>query len=167
MSDKLKPKVIIYSDGSARKNPYGCGGYGVIVEKYDENGELLSYEEFMEAFSIATNNTMELMGAITGFENIREPSDITLYTDSQYITKAFNDDWIKSWKKNKWKTSAKKDVKNISLWKRLLKAMKGHDITIIWVKGHSGNLYNERADTLAQAAADGIKSLKKDGVYEF
>lgn len=108
---------------------------------------------------------MELLGVITGLEALKEPCDVTVTTDSQYIANAFNQHWVDGWLKKNWKGAANKPVKNVDLWKRLLAAMKPHDVTFNWVKGHAGHPENERCDTLATAAADS-DNLAVDEEYE-
>ena len=98
---------------------------------------------------------MELMAAIIGFEALNRPCDVELYSDSKYLTDAFNQHWIDGWIKKGWKRGKNEPVKNTDLWKRLLKAVEPHKVTYIWVKGHDGHLMNERCDTLATTAADG------------
>jgi ribonuclease HI len=102
---------------------------------------------------------MELMGVITGFEALTKPCEVTVVSDSKYVTDAFNQKWIESWVRNNWRTAGKKEVKNIDLWKRLLEAVKPHQFTFVWVKGHAGHPENERCDELATKAADGDNLL--------
>ncbi len=135
-------KVNIYSDGACSKNP-GPGGYGVILE-YNGHESVLSGGE-----ENTTNNKMELMGVIIGLEALKEPCDVVIVTDSKYITDSFNKGWIDSWQKKNWKKSDGKEVLNIELWKRLLKAMEGHKVKFVHVMGHRGHSYNERCDKLA------------------
>ena len=97
---------------------------------------------------------MELMGVIAGLEALIRPCDIDLYSDSQYVVKAFTEHWIDGWLKKNWKLNTSNPVKNIDLWKRLLEAKKPHQITFHWIKGHAGHSQNERCDTLATQAAD-------------
>lgn len=156
-------KVTIYTDGSARGNPDGPGGYGTILEYIDTKGQVHK-REFSAGYKKTTNNRMELMAAIVGLEALIKPCQVELYSDSQYLVKAFNDHWINGWLKNNWKNSKKEPVKNIDLWKRLLKAMEPHQVTYIWVKGHAGHPGNERCDQLATAAADGTNLLVDPGV---
>ncbi len=151
--------VILYTDGSSRGNP-GRGGYGARLEFTDNEGKL-HVREFSEGFIETTNNRMELLGAIVGLEALIKPCKVKLYSDSQYLVKAFNDNWIDGWIKRGWKNSQKEPVKNIDLWKRLLKAKEMHEVTFIWVKGHNGHPGNERCDELATLAADG-DNLKVD-----
>lgn len=147
-------KVYIYTDGSARGNPDGPGGYGTIL-KYIAPDGMVHEREFSCGYKKTTNNRMELMAAIVGLETLTKPCDVELYSDSQYLIKAFNEGWLDSWIKKGWKRGKNEPVKNVDLWKRLLKAAEPHHITWIWVKGHDGHEYNERCDTLATTAADG------------
>ena len=151
-------KVTIYTDGSARGNPEGPGGYGTIVHYVDPKGELHE-REFFAGYKKTTNNRMELMAAIVGLEALTKPCEVELISDSKYVTDAFNQRWIEGWQKRGWKGSAGRAVKNIDLWQRLLKAMEPHQVTFIWVKGHAGHLENERCDKLATSAADGDNLL--------
>ena len=146
-------KALIWTDGAARGNPNGPGGYGAIVKVTDENGGTSEYE-LSAGYDKTTNNRMELMGVITALESLKSPSVVTVTSDSQYVIKAFNDNWIAGWLKRGWVNSSKEPVKNIELWKRLLEAVKPHEITWVWVKGHEGHAENERCDTLATSAAD-------------
>ena len=102
---------------------------------------------------------MELMAAIIGLEALRKPCRVDLYSDSKYLTDAFNQKWIDSWQKNNWKTSSGSAVKNRELWERLLRAMEPHAVSFHWVKGHDGHPENERCDQLATSAADGDELL--------
>lgn len=147
-------RVIIYTDGAARGNPDGPGGYGTILQYTDAAGTLHE-REFSAGYKKTTNNRMELMAAIVGLEALIKPCQVDLYSDSKYLTDAFNQHWIESWVKKGWKTSSKSPVKNRELWERLLKAMEPHQVTYHWVKGHDGHPENERCDTLATSAADG------------
>ena len=155
-------KVTIYSDGAARGNPEGPGGYGTVIHFIDSKGEL-HVREYSAGYEKTTNNRMELMGAIVGLEALTKPCQVTLVSDSKYVTDAFNQNWVDGWLKNNWKNSAKKPVKNIELWKRLLRAKQMHDVTFVWVKGHDGHPENERCDELATSAADGDNLLIDDG----
>ena len=147
-----KPKVTLYSDGSSRGNP-GPGGYGTILQFRDSAGELHE-REYSGGFPDTTNNRMELMGVITGLENLKKPCSVTVITDSQYVVKAFNEGWLKSWQRKNWMRTKTEEVKNVDLWKRLLDAAKPHELTFEWVRGHNGHPENERCDALATAAAD-------------
>ena len=117
--------VEIYSDGSARGNPDGPGGYGTILRYVDAKGEVHE-KELSAGYDKTTNNRMELMGAIVGLEALNRPCDVEMFSDSQYVIKAFNDKWIDGWIKKGWKTAGNKPVKNVELWKRLLAAAEPH-----------------------------------------
>ena len=155
MTDK-KFKVEIYTDGAARENPDGPGGYGCILRYTDAKGHLHE-REFSEGFRKTTNNRMELMAAIVGLENLIRPCEVTLYSDSQYLTNAFNKHWIENWIKHGWKRGKDKELKNADLWKRLYEAAAPHDVEFVWVRGHAGNELNERCDELATSAADNAR----------
>ncbi len=146
--------VKIYTDGSARGNPDGPGGYGCVLQYTDSRGELHE-REFSAGYKKTTNNRMELMAAIVGLEALIRPCQVELYSDSKYLTDAFNQRWIDGWIKKGWKRGKNEPVKNVDLWKRLLAAMKPHQVTFHWVKGHDGHPENERCDHLATSAADG------------
>ncbi len=146
--------VEIYTDGSARGNPDGPGGYGVVLQFVDSKGELHE-KEYSAGYKKTTNNRMELMAAIAALEQLLKPCEVTLYSDSQYLVNAFQQNWIGTWQKKGWKRAGKEPVKNVDLWKRLLKAMEPHTVEFIWVRGHDGHEMNERCDGLATAAADG------------
>lgn len=146
--------VKIYTDGAARGNPDGPGGYGVILSCTDTKGEEHT-KELSQGYVKTTNNRMELMAAIVGLEALNRPCRVELYSDSRYLVNAFNQHWIDTWLENNWLNSQKKPVKNQDLWKRLLKAKEPHQVQFIWVKGHDGNPKNERCDQLATQAADG------------
>ncbi len=144
--------VTLYSDGSSRGNP-GPGGYGTIL-RYRAPSGTVHEKEFSAGFSCTTNNRMELLGAIVGLEALKRPCNVTLYSDSQYLVNAFNQNWVAGWLKRGWKNAQKQPVKNVDLWKRLLAAKEPHTVTFVWVKGHAGHAENERCDALATAAAD-------------
>ena len=146
--------VKIYTDGSARGNPDGPGGYGVVMEYTDTKGTL-HVKELSAGYKKTTNNRMELLAAIAGLEALNRPCEVELYSDSQYLVKAFNEHWIDGWIKKGWKRGKNEPVKNTDLWKRLLKAKAPHHVEFIWVKGHDGHPQNERCDRLATTAADG------------
>lgn len=146
-------KVTIYTDGSARGNPDGPGGYGTILSYIDGNGTE-HLREYSQGYKKTTNNRMELLAAIVGLEALLRPCEVTLYSDSQYLVKAFNDHWLEGWIKKGWKRGKNEPVKNVDLWKRLLKAKEPHNVEFVWVKGHAGHPQNERCDELATSAAD-------------
>lgn len=155
--------VKIYTDGSARGNPDGPGGYGCVLHFTDSQGKLHE-RELSAGYRRTTNNRMELMAAIVGLEALLRPCQVELYSDSKYLVDAFNQHWIDSWLKKGWKRGKNEPVKNVDLWQRLLKAKAPHQVTFIWVKGHAGHPMNERCDTLATTAADGDNLLVDPGV---
>ena len=156
-------KVQIYTDGAARGNPDGPGGYGVVLHYIDQKGVL--HERTLSAGYVrTTNNRMELMAAIAGLEALNRPCEVELYSDSKYLTDAFNQRWIDNWVRNNWKRGKRGPVKNIDLWQRLLEAKTPHRVTFIWVKGHAGHPQNERCDQLATSAADGTELLVDEGL---
>ena len=138
--------IVIHTDGACSGNP-GPGGRGAVLE-YKGHKKTLSGNN-----QKTTNNRMELTAAIEALEALNRPSKIDLFTDSKYVRDGITV-WISKWKKNKWKTSARKPVKNLDLWIRLESAIDIHQVNWHWVKGHSGNPGNEEADKLAQKAID-------------
>lgn len=146
-------KVKIFTDGAARGNPDGPGGYGVVLQFVDSKGTLHE-KEYSAGYKKTTNNRMELMAAIVGLEALNRPCEVELYSDSKYLVDAFNQHWIEGWIKKGWKRGKNEDVKNVDLWKRLLEAKKQHRVEFCWVKGHAGHPENERCDVLATTAAD-------------
>ncbi len=156
-------KVVIYTDGAARGNPDGPGGYGTVLRYTAADGKVYE-KEISCGYRKTTNNRMELMAAIAGLEALNRPCEVELHSDSKYLVDAFNRHWIDSWLKNNWKKSDKKPVKNIDLWTRLLKAKEPHAVTFVWVKGHDGDPLNERCDQLATSAADGEDLIEDPGL---
>ena len=157
-------KVKIYTDGAARGNPDGPGGYGTVLEYVDTKGELHT-KELSQGYKKTTNNRMELMAVIAGLEALNRPCQVELYSDSRYLVDAFNQHWIDGWLKKGWKRGKNEPVKNVDLWKRLLSAKEKHQVKFIWVKGHDGHPQNERCDKLATSAADGSE-LIEDTIVE-
>ena len=145
----LSKRVTIHTDGACSGNP-GPGGWGAILEYQGHEKELSGAE------AETTNNRMELMAAIAALEALKRASDVQLVTDSTYVRDGVTK-WIHGWKKNGWKTAAKKPVKNEDLWRRLDEAAQRHTIDWQWVKGHAGHPENERADALARAAIETLK----------
>ena len=158
-------KVEIYTDGAARGNPNGPGGYGVVLQYRDKNGTLHE-RELSKGYKRTTNNRMEMMAAIAGLEALIRPCEVDLYSDSAYLVNAFNKNWIDGWIKKNWKRGKNEPVKNVDLWKRLLVAKKNHNVKFIWVKGHNGHPQNERCDILATNAADGSELFVDEGFVE-
>ena len=146
--------VEIYTDGSARGNPDGPGGYGCLMRYVDPRGTVHE-KELSAGYKKTTNNRMELMAAIAALEALVRPCSVDLYSDSQYLIKAFNEHWIEGWINKGWKRGRNDPVKNVDLWKRLLAAAGPHEVNWHWVRGHDGHAENERCDALATAAADG------------
>jgi ribonuclease HI len=147
--------IIIYTDGASRGNP-GPGGYGVVL-KFKQHRKELS-----EGFRLTTNNRMELLAAIKGLEALKEPGhDVTIYSDSKYVIDAVEKGWLLGWVK---KGFAGK--KNADLWQRFLNVYKLHRVKFVWVRGHAGNVENERCDQLAVASALGDKLLIDEGYTE-
>lgn len=153
--------VDIFTDGAARGNP-GPGGFGTVLRFVDSAGRVHE-KELSQGYECTTNNRMELLAAIVGIEALKRSCDITLYSDSQYLVNAFNQHWVDGWLKRGWKNAKKEPVKNVDLWKRLLSAMRHHDVSFVWVKGHAGHPENERCDELATAAADGDGRIVDEG----
>lgn len=156
--------VKIFTDGAARGNPEGPGGYGTVLQYIDSKGELHE-REYSAGYKKTTNNRMELMAVITGLEALTRSCEVEVISDSKYVTDAFNQHWVDGWLKRNWKGSSNNPVKNVDLWKRLLKAKAPHQVKFTWVKGHAGHPENERCDKLATTAADG-NSLLDDVVQE-
>lgn len=141
--------VTIYTDGACSGNP-GPGGWAAILDYQGKRRELSGGEPQ------TTNNRMELLGVITALDALKEPCNVELFTDSQYIEKAINQGWLKSWKSKGWK---RKDgeLKNPDLWKKLDSLLSTHNVNIHWVKGHADNALNNRCDELAVKMRDSFK----------
>lgn len=135
------PRVVVYTDGACKGNP-GPGGWGAYLVSGEREKSLYGGEPH------TTNNRMELAAAIEGLRALKRPSRVDLYTDSQYLRKGITE-WLQSWKARGWRTAAKKPVKNVDLWRQLDREVARHQVSWHWVKGHSGNPGNERADYLA------------------
>ncbi len=140
------PELTIYTDGACSGNP-GPGGWGALMIAH-KGTQVLKERELSGGAADTTNNRMELMAAICALETLDRASTLTIVTDSAYV-KGGVTGWIHGWKRNGWKTSARKPVKNVDLWQRLDQAQADHKITWEWVKGHAGHAENERADGLA------------------
>jgi ribonuclease HI len=142
----VSAEAEIYTDGACRGNP-GRGGWGAVLRYKGHEKTLYGAEP------LTTNNRMELMAAIRALESLKRPCRVRLTTDSQYVQKGITE-WMANWKRNGWKTAARKPVKNADLWQRLDAAISGHEIQWQWVRGHSGHPENELADELANRAID-------------
>jgi ribonuclease HI len=140
--------VIIDTDGACRGNP-GPGGWGAVLNYKGKSRELYGGE--LET----TNNRMELMAAIQALETLTRSCTVLIHTDSKYVLQGITE-WMSNWKKRGWKTAARTPVKNEDLWRRLDAAIERHDIEWRWIKGHSGNDGNERADALANLGIDSL-----------
>ncbi len=141
----MNKKVLIYTDGACSGNP-GPGGYAAILIYGDNIKEVSGFE------SDTTNNKMEMTAVIKGLEMIKEPCDVEVYSDSTYVVDSVEKGWLFSWVNKNWIKSDKKPVKNIELWKEMIKYLNIHNIKFIKVKGHSDNEYNNRCDKLAVEA---------------
>ncbi len=144
----MSDSVIIYTDGACRGNP-GPGGWGALLNYKGKIKELYGAEK------LTTNNRMELMAAIQALELLTRPCSVQLNSDSIYVLKGITD-WMPNWKKRGWKTASKAPVKNEDLWRRLDVAIAKHTIEWKWVKGHSGDIGNDKADALANLGIDSL-----------
>lgn len=140
-------QVELFTDGACSGNP-GPGGWGAILRFQGQEKELSGGE------AGTTNNRMELTAALEGLAALKEPCQVTLYSDSKYLTDGITKGWARSWKRNGWRKADKKPALNADLWDRLLTQLDIHDVQIIWVKGHAGHPENERCDRLAVAQCD-------------
>ena len=140
-----RPQVTVYTDGGAKPNPGGPGGWAALLIHGAHQRELSGAEP------ATTNNRMELMAAIMALEALREPCEVTLCTDSQYLKNGITE-WLPGWISRGWKTTARKPVKNQDLWQRLDAACQRHEIHWRWVRGHAGDPANSRVDRLASVA---------------
>ena len=151
-------RLVAYTDGACSGNP-GPGGWGAILIAYDGEAEL-KRREISGGVAETTNNRMELTAAIEVLDILSRRSSLTIVTDSTYVRDGITK-WMHGWKKNGWKTAAKKPVKNEDLWRKLDEATARHDVAWEWIKGHAGHDENERADELARGAMEPFKPKKK------
>jgi len=142
----MKTTVTLHTDGACRGNP-GPGGWGAVLAHRDKERELYGYEPE------TTNNRMELRAVIHALETLQKPCAVRLITDSQYVMKGVTE-WMAGWKRRGWRTASRKPVANRDLWERLDKALQRHEVEWQWVRGHTGQDGNERADALANRAID-------------
>ena len=152
-------ELFAYTDGACSGNP-GPGGWGVLLRAVDGEA-VLKERELKGGEADTTNNRMELLAAINALERLEKPSRLTVVTDSAYVKNGVTG-WIFGWKRNGWKTSNKKAVKNVDLWQRLDAAQERHSVTWKWIKGHAGHAENERADELARAGMAPFKPSRKE-----
>lgn len=145
--DKVMKKVNVYTDGACRGNP-GRGGWGAILVYGAKEKELCGGEPE------TTNNRMELSAVIAALSALKEPCEVTVTTDSQYVVNAIEKGWLEGWRKNGWRKSDRGQVLNVDLWKELWALLETHTVNFVWVKGHNGHPYNERCDKLATDVAD-------------
>lgn len=151
-------QVTLYTDGACINNP-GPGGYGALL-LYDSHRKELS-----AGYRMTTNNRMEILAAIAGLEVLKEPCQVSLYSDSQYLVNAIEKGWARRWQANGWKRNSKEKAVNPDLWERLLALCRIHKIEFKWVRGHAGHPENERCDELATSAARGAHLAIDEG-YE-
>ena len=136
--------VSLYTDGACSGNP-GPGGWGIILEYMGHRKEASGGE------ANTTNNRMELTAAIKGLEMLKEPCNVALYSDSQYLINGITKGWVEKWKANGWMRNKRESALNVDLWERILELLAVHNVTFIWVKGHASNENNNRCDALAVA----------------
>ncbi|WP_098412397.1 ribonuclease HI [Thioclava sp. ES.031] len=152
------PELYAWTDGACSGNP-GPGGWGVLMRAMDGDS-VVKERELKGGEAETTNNRMELLAAINALETLTRDTAITITTDSAYVKNGVTG-WIHGWKRNGWKTAAKKPVKNVDLWQRLDEAQRRHRVTWEWIKGHAGHPENERADELARAGMEPFKPAKQ------
>ena len=143
-------QIVIYSDGSSLGNP-GPGGWGTILSYQGKKKELSGGKK------LTTNNQMELTGVVEGLKMLKEPCDVTIISDSNYVVHSINQ-WLKNWIANGWKNASKKEPKNKELWQEYIEVSSKHKIKAVWVKGHNGHPENERCDELARNEAQKQKT---------
>ena len=151
----MTPGVVIYTDGACSGNP-GPGGWGAVLTHGGREKEICGGEPD------TTNNRMEMMAAIQALESLKKPCRVELHTDSQYLRNGVTQ-WIHGWKARGWKTADRKPVKNEDLWKRLDAARLRHEVDWRWVKGHAGDVMNERADGLARKGLEETRKRRQGG----
>ena len=145
--------VTVYTDGACSGNP-GPGGWAAILMP---DGDRNDAEQYTGGASQTTNNRMELTAALEALKSLNDPATVKLHTDSAYVSRAFNDGWLANWKRNGWRTSSKKPVKNKDLWQALDAQNERHKVEWIWVKGHADDALNNYADSLAVTAMEDYK----------
>lgn len=151
-------RVTIYTDGGCTPNP-GPGGYGIVLIYGEQRRELSG------GYRSTTNNRMELTAAIRGLQALKEPCDVTLFSDSQYVVNGITKGWARTWKSKGWIKSDKRPAENIDLWEDLLNLCETHTVRFEWIRGHNGHAENECCDRLAGDASR-RQDLPIDSVYE-
>ncbi len=144
-ADATRPTIDVYTDGGCRGNP-GVGAWAALIYEGPQPKEIWGVER------LTTNNQMELRAAIEALKALEEPSKVRLFSDSSYLVDAFNKGWLPKWERNGWKTSAKKPVKNVGLWRELAALTRKHDVRFVKIDGHAGIAANERCHALVQLA---------------
>jgi ribonuclease HI len=150
--------VSIYTDGACIGNP-GPGGYGIILVHGQHQKQLSG------GYRFTTNNRMELIAAIRGLDALKEPCQVQLFSDSQYLVESMEKGWAKRWKANNWYRNKKEQAENIDLWEEILNLCNKHTVKFVWIRGHNGHAENEHCDKLASGAAR-LPDLPKDDGYE-
>lgn len=153
-----RPRIEIYTDGGCEPNP-GQGGYGAVLSHPRKRAEISG------GFRLTTNNRMEIFAAIAGLEMLKQPCEVTVYSDSKYLVQAMSEGWVAAWKRKGWRRTRKAPPENVDLWRRLDALCQTHRVKFFWVKGHAGNPKNERCDQLAMAALR-KPNLPADNGYE-
>ena len=138
--------ILIYTDGACDPNPGGPGGYGVVLNYNGKKRELSG------GFRATTNNRMEICAAVKALEILKEPCQVTLYSDSKYLVNTMNEGWAKRWKENDWRRNKQERAVNVDLWESLLALCEMHQVTFVWIEGHAGHPENERCDYLSTFA---------------
>ena len=146
-------KVKIYSDGACKGNPDGPGGYGTLLQYVDKENKLHE-KEFTAGYKATTNNRMEILAVIKSLEELKEPCEVDVFSDSQYVCNAVNKGWARKWKSNNWMKNSKDRAHNTDLWEKLLSLLEIHNVKFTWIRGHNGDEENERCDRLAVLAIE-------------
>lgn len=157
MSNKI-PEVQIYTDGACLGNP-GRGGYAAVLLTKNKRKEISA------GYKLTTNNRMEIMAAIMGLKTLKTKCTVIIHTDSRLLVDSIKKGWARKWQKNDWRKSNNEKALNIDLWSELLELLDIHDVTFNWIRGHAGNVENERCDELSKVAANS-PSLLTDTNYE-
>ncbi|MCF7809111.1 MAG: ribonuclease HI [Candidatus Marinimicrobia bacterium] len=155
-AEKRDKRIIIHTDGGASPNP-GKGGYGIVLAHGQHRKELSA------GYKLTTNNRMEMMAVIVALRSLKQPSEVTLFTDSKYVVDSISKGWAKKWRSMGWRRSDGQLAENIDLWEQLLLLLDDHAVEFKWVKGHAGNKENERCDQLVEKARKSAKLLVDEG----